>query len=76
MPLWLRVWRDDDLAAVVDTLRRLSLDGTIRMVPQIINTTLFASVLSKRSLWYDGRRPDARGCDRPDGAGARGRAAG
>ncbi len=57
MPLWLRVWRDDDLAAVVDTLRRLSLDGTIRMVPQIINATLFAAVLSKRSLWYDGDGP-------------------
>ena len=57
MPLWLRVWRDDDLAAVVDTLRRLSLDGTIAMVPQIINTTLFAAVLSKRSLWYEGDGP-------------------
>jgi len=61
MPLWLRVWRDGDLAAVVDTLRRLMLDGTIEMVPQIINTILFASVLSKRDLWYqgDGPIPDA-----------------
>ena len=38
MPLWLRVWRDDDLAAVIDTLRGLMLDGTIRMVPQLMNT--------------------------------------
>ena len=33
MPLWLRVWRDEDLAAVIDILRTLMLDGTIRMVP-------------------------------------------
>ena len=46
MPLWLRVWRDDDLAAVVDTLRRLlARRHDRRMVPQIINTLLFASVL-------------------------------
>jgi 4-cresol dehydrogenase (hydroxylating) len=57
MPLWLRVWRDDDLVAVVDTLRRLMLDGTINMVPQIINTVLFASVLTKRDLWYQGEGP-------------------
>ena len=35
MPFWVRGWRDDDVAPIVDTLRRLSLDGTIRMVPQI-----------------------------------------
>ena len=49
MPLWLRVWKDDDLAAVVDTLRTLMLDGTIRMVPQIINTVLMSSVFSNRA---------------------------
>ena len=37
MPLWLRVPNDDDLGPLVDTLRRLMLDGTIRMVPQIGN---------------------------------------
>lgn len=57
MPLWLRVWRDDDLAAVVDTLRRLMLDGTIDHMPQIINTVLWASVLTKRELWHDGDGP-------------------
>jgi len=57
MPLWLRVWRDDDLAAVVDTLRALMLDGTIEHVPQIINTVLWASVLTKRELWWDGDGP-------------------
>ncbi len=53
MPLWLRVWKDDDLAAVVDTLRTLMLDGTIRMVPQIINTVLMSSVFSNREQWQE-----------------------
>ena len=57
MPVWLRVWRDDDLGPAVDTLRRLMLDGTIRMVPQLMNTHLLASVLSKRDLWYTGEGP-------------------
>ena len=38
MPLWLRVWNDDDLAWLVDTLRALMLDRTIENVPQIWNT--------------------------------------
>jgi 4-cresol dehydrogenase (hydroxylating) len=60
MPLWLRVWRDDDLAAVVDILRTLMLDGTIRMVPQLMNTILLGSVLSSREQWWtgDGPMPD------------------
>ena len=57
MPLWLRVWRDEDLAAVIDTLRVLMLDGTIRMVPQLMNTVLLGSVLSHRDQWYDGDGP-------------------
>jgi 4-cresol dehydrogenase (hydroxylating) len=57
MPLWLRVWRDDDLAAVIDTLRVLMLDGTIRMVPQVMNTILLGSVLSSRGRWYEGDGP-------------------
>jgi 4-cresol dehydrogenase (hydroxylating) flavoprotein subunit len=52
MPLWLRVWKDDDIAPVMDTLRVLMLDGTIRMVPQIINTVLLGSVFSKREQWW------------------------
>jgi 4-cresol dehydrogenase (hydroxylating) flavoprotein subunit len=52
MPLWLRVPRDDDLAPLMDTLRVLMLDGTIRMVPQIINTVLLASVFSRREQWW------------------------
>ncbi len=57
MPLWLRAWRDDDLAAIVDTLRTLMLDGTIRMVPQLMNTLLLGSVLTRRERWYDGEGP-------------------
>jgi 4-cresol dehydrogenase (hydroxylating) len=57
MPLWLRVWRDDDLGPVMDTLRVLMLDGTIRMVPQLMNTMLLGAVLSKRSDWWTGDGP-------------------
>jgi 4-cresol dehydrogenase (hydroxylating) len=57
MPLWLRVPRQDDLAPLMDTLRALMLDGTIRMVPQIINTVLLGSVFSKRDQWHDGEGP-------------------
>ena len=62
MPLWLRVWHDDDLPVLVETLRALMLDRTIENVPQIWNTIAFASVLSSRSEWYDGEEPipDAR----------------
>jgi 4-cresol dehydrogenase (hydroxylating) len=54
MPLWLRVWNDDDLGPLIDTLRRLMLDGTIRMVPQIMSTILLGSVFSRRERWYTG----------------------
>ena len=57
MPLWLRVWSDDDLPALVETLRGLMLDRTIENVPQIWNTIAFASVMSSRSLWYQGVDP-------------------
>jgi 4-cresol dehydrogenase (hydroxylating) flavoprotein subunit len=57
MPLWLRVWRDDDLGPVLDTLRTLMLDGTIRMVPQVINTVLLGSVFSTRDQWWQDEGP-------------------
>ncbi len=57
MPLWLRVWADDDLGPVVDTLRRLMLERTIENVPQIWNTIAMASVISSRSPWYQGEDP-------------------
>jgi 4-cresol dehydrogenase (hydroxylating) len=57
MPLWLKVPNDDDLEPLVDTLRVLMLDGTIRMVPQIGNVVGAASVMSKRTDWWDGDGP-------------------
>lgn len=57
MPIWVRGWSDDDLGPMIDTLRRLSLDDTIRMVPQIANTLIFASFMSRRSQWWDGEGP-------------------
>jgi 4-cresol dehydrogenase (hydroxylating) len=57
LPLWLRVWNEDDLPALVETLRTLMLDRTIENVPQIWNTISFASVMSSRSLWYEGDEP-------------------
>jgi 4-cresol dehydrogenase (hydroxylating) len=57
MPLWARVWRDDDLGPLVDVLRRLSLDDTIRCVPQILNTACYASAVTDRKLWWQGAGP-------------------
>jgi 4-cresol dehydrogenase (hydroxylating) len=57
MPLWLRVWKDDDLATVIDVLRGLMLDGTVRMVPQVINTVLLGSVFSNRDQWWQEEGP-------------------
>ena len=57
MPLRLRVWQEDDLGPLVDTLRLLMLDRTIENVPQIWNTIAHASVLSTRAPWYQGEGP-------------------
>jgi 4-cresol dehydrogenase (hydroxylating) len=57
MPLWLKVWREDDLPLVVEALRKLMLDRTIENVPQVANTIALASVLSSRSQWYTGEGP-------------------
>jgi 4-cresol dehydrogenase (hydroxylating) flavoprotein subunit len=54
MPCWLTVPRDDDIAPLIDTLRELMLDGSIRMVPQIMNTLLLGAVTSDRPTWYSG----------------------
>ena len=71
MPLWLRAPNDDDLGPLVDTLRRLMLDGTIRMVPQIGNVVGTASVMSKRTDWWDGDGADPGGDAPADGRRAR-----
>ncbi len=57
MPFWVRVWNDDDLGPVVDTLRKLMLDDTIRMVPQILNTVAYGSVFTTRAEWWTGPGP-------------------
>lgn len=56
-PMWLRVWRDDDIAAVIDTLRRLFLSDTLRMVPTILNTLNTAAVRTTRADVYAGEGP-------------------
>ena len=58
MPLQLRVWNEDDLQQVVETLRGLMLDRTIENVPQIWNTIALASVISSRAPWYQGEEPN------------------
>ncbi|HTU96494.1 MAG TPA: FAD-binding oxidoreductase [Solirubrobacteraceae bacterium] len=57
MPLWLRVWNDDDLARMFEVLRRLMLDGTIRMVPQVMNTVLYGAVVARRADFWTGEGP-------------------
>jgi 4-cresol dehydrogenase (hydroxylating) len=57
MPFWVRVWNDDDLGPVVDALRKLMLDDTIRMVPQILNTVAYGSVFTTRAEWWTGSGP-------------------
>ena len=65
MPLWLRCPDDDDIAPLIDTLRELMLDGTIRMVPQIMNSLAARRRCSRPGgEWYDGAGVDARRCDR------------
>ena len=57
MPLWLRVWNEDDLPRVMDVMRRLMLDGTIRMVPQVMNAMLLGAVFSTRDQWWQEETP-------------------
>jgi 4-cresol dehydrogenase (hydroxylating) flavoprotein subunit len=57
MPLWARVWNDDDVGPMIDVLRKLMLDGTIRMVPQVMNTLLCGTVFTQRHLWWDDPSP-------------------
>ena len=60
-PIWLRVWRDDDIAPLIDTLRMLLLDGTLRMVPTILNTLNTAALHTARADWFDGEGPIPEG---------------
>ena len=61
MPLWLRVWKDDDLAPVVDTLRALMLDGTIRDGPaDHQHRPARLGVLQAATQWWHGAGADPR----------------
>ena len=51
---WAYCRRDEDLGAMVDTLRELLLDGSITGYPQILSPTAIASVFMDRTHWYDG----------------------
>lgn len=57
MPLWLQVWDDAQMPAVVDALRELMLAKVIDMRPQLSNTLIMASMLTSRAEWYDGVGP-------------------
>lgn len=57
MPLWLQLWDQSQMPAVVDALRELMLNGTITMRPQLSNTLIMASMLTSRAEWYDGPGP-------------------
>jgi len=48
---------EDDLAAVIDTLRPLLLDGTISTNSMVGNALAVASMITDRHLWYDGPGP-------------------
>jgi 4-cresol dehydrogenase (hydroxylating) flavoprotein subunit len=54
MPLWLQLWDETLMPAVVDALRELMLAGTIDMRPQFSNTLIMASMMTTRAEWYDG----------------------
>ncbi|HEY1774850.1 MAG TPA: FAD-binding oxidoreductase [Solirubrobacteraceae bacterium] len=56
-PIWVRVWKDDDIAPLIDTLRVLLLDGTVRMVPTILNALNTAALHTARKDWYQGEGP-------------------
>ncbi len=56
-PWFVKADREEALGPLLDTLRRLRLDGTIQGIPSIRNTLLLASVLTRRSEWTDSGAP-------------------
>lgn len=57
MPVTVTVDAEDDIRALVDTLRALLLDRTVEGVPCIFNTPSAAAMVSNRKDWYDGEGP-------------------
>ena len=56
-PWFIKAEREEALGPMLDTLRRLRLDGTIQGIPSIRNTLLLGSVLTRRSQWTDSEAP-------------------
>ena len=56
-PFFVKADTEDALGPLLDTLRRLRLDGTIQGIPSFRNTLLLASVLTRRSEWTDSDGP-------------------
>ncbi|WP_032405600.1 FAD-binding oxidoreductase [Rhodococcoides fascians] len=54
MPIAVVVEREEDLIPLVDNLRTLRLDGTVRGVPGIFNTLCVAVTMSRRNQWFEG----------------------
>jgi 4-cresol dehydrogenase (hydroxylating) len=54
LPGWVYCRRDDDLGAMVETLRSLMLDGAITGFPMILTPVAVASIFTDRSHWYEG----------------------
>jgi 4-cresol dehydrogenase (hydroxylating) len=61
MPVWVRVWKEEDLVPLVDTLRRLRLARAIEAGPVIYNTLIYASAFGRREEFFndDGPIPEA-----------------
>ena len=57
MPMTVTSYREDDIVALVDTLRALLLDGTLEGVPCLLNTPSAAGMVSRSSDWWDGDGP-------------------
>ena len=74
MPFWVRVWKDDDLAPMADTLRKLLLDRTIEGVPSMLQHDLprLGALEPLAVVRRRGADPGRR--DRPHRARARDRA--
>ena len=74
MPLWVRVWNEEDLVALVDTLRGCA-GRHDRGVPVHLQHAVWTPPgPTKRTRWYDGDGPIPDDGDRPDRPRARDRA--
>jgi 4-cresol dehydrogenase (hydroxylating) len=57
MPVWVRLWKEEDLAPAIDILRALRLERTIEGVPGLFNTLIIASGFEHRRTFYEGDGP-------------------